>query len=87
MRHPLAGAPHVRRHAIGPRGGHINGHCTVVRANGACKTWKRDPERFSLPIKYGMYEFSTIDNANAHLFHTADDCECHPGLTYSKKES
>lgn len=25
-----------------------------VRVNGAPKTWKRDPERWELPVKYGI---------------------------------
>jgi hypothetical protein len=38
------------------------------RANGKCKTWKRDPTRFQLPIKYGLYTYGYITNENAHLF-------------------
>lgn len=25
-----------------------------IRATGKCKTWKREPKRFKLPVKYGM---------------------------------
>lgn len=38
------------------------------RANGKCKTWKRSPERFQLPIKHGLYSYGYITNDNAHLF-------------------
>jgi hypothetical protein len=38
------------------------------RANGKCKTWKRQPERFQLPIKHGLYDYAYITNDNAHLF-------------------
>lgn len=38
------------------------------RANGKCKTWKRNPERFQLPIKYGLYSYGYITEENAHLF-------------------
>ena len=38
------------------------------RANGKCKTWKRNPERFQLPIKHGLYNYAYITNENAHLF-------------------
>lgn len=38
------------------------------RANGKCKTWKRDPARFQLPIKHGLYSYGYITNENAHLF-------------------
>lgn len=38
------------------------------RVNGKCKTWKRNPERFQLPIKHGLYSYGYITNENAHLF-------------------
>ena len=38
------------------------------RANGKCKTWKRNPERFQLPIKHGLYSYGYITEENAHLF-------------------
>ena len=38
------------------------------RANGKCKTWKRSPERFQLPIKHGLYNYSYITEENTHLF-------------------
>ncbi len=38
------------------------------RVNGKCKTWKRSPERFRLPIKHGLYTFGEITEENAHLF-------------------
>jgi hypothetical protein len=44
----------------------------VWRANGKCKTWITRPEEFKLPIKYGLYTYGYLTNANAHLF------EIHP---------
>ena len=38
------------------------------RANGKCKTWKRDATRFKLPIKHGLYTFGYITESNCHLF-------------------
>lgn len=38
------------------------------RANGKCRTWKRTPDKFQLPVKHGLYSFSYISNDNAHLF-------------------
>jgi hypothetical protein len=38
------------------------------RANGKCKTWKRDLTRFSLPVKHGLYSYGYLTNENAHLF-------------------
>jgi hypothetical protein len=37
-----------------------------VRQNGACKTWKRTPDRFELPVKHGLYQHFHITNDNAH---------------------
>ena len=31
-----------------------------VKINGAVQTWKRDPNRISIPCKYGMYEYYTF---------------------------
>lgn len=42
------------------------------RANGKCKTWKRNPERFQLPIKHGLYSYGYITEENAHLFEVAE---------------
>lgn len=36
-----------------------------VRRNGATKTWKRQPDKFKIPVKYGMYEFFYITDADA----------------------
>lgn len=38
------------------------------RANGKCKVWKRDKNRFQLPIKHGLYSYGYLTNDNAHLF-------------------
>lgn len=37
-----------------------NGRLGRVRLNGAIKTWKREPDRFEIPIKYGMYECARL---------------------------
>jgi hypothetical protein len=33
-----------------------DGNIRNCRVTGALKTWKRDPKRYRLPVKYGMYE-------------------------------
>lgn len=33
-----------------------------VRVNGAVKTWKTRPERFSVPVKHGLRQCGYIDN-------------------------
>lgn len=44
------------------------------RVSGRCSSWVRDPERFRLPIKWGLYISSAVDQDNAHLFHLEQDC-------------
>jgi len=37
-----------------------------VRRMGRTKRWVRQPEKFRVPVKYGMYDSFYIDNRNAH---------------------
>lgn len=37
-----------------------DGMVREVKINGAPKTWKRDPSRVEVPVKYGMYEYATM---------------------------
>ena len=34
------------------------------RRNGKTQTWKKSPERFKIPVKYGLYEYFYIDENN-----------------------
>ena len=65
----------------GPRGGKTY-KVTRVRVSGKCKIWKRSPERFHIPVKYGMYESLYIDEHNCVDFHLAKDCHV-PELAYN----
>lgn len=42
-----------------------NGRVGTVKINGAIRTWKRDPERLEIPVKYGMYECATLSREEA----------------------
>lgn len=42
------------------------------RRNGATKTWKRQPDKFRIPVKYGMYSYSYITERD--FCHLADGC-------------
>ena len=64
---------HACSRTIGPRGG-VTERITVARRTGTTTTWKRTPQRFSVPVMHGLYEHSTITDFNAHNWHTADDC-------------
>lgn len=40
------------------------GDVVRVKINGAVKTWKKDQQRFSVPVKFGLYEYGRIDETN-----------------------
>lgn len=33
-----------------------------LKVNGAVKTWKRDPDRVKIPVKYGLYQYGYVTN-------------------------
>lgn len=48
----------------------------VWRVNGACKTLKRQPDVFVLPIKYGFKgPYMYVTDANASEWHVASECK------------
>jgi hypothetical protein len=60
---------------VGPRGGETY-KIECWRVNGAVKLWKRSPERFSIPIKYGFNgPYHYIDETNCESFHLASECK------------
>lgn len=58
---------------VGPRGG-VRITQEIWRRSGQTKTWKRAPDAFSVPIKYGLYNYSYVDHTNENTFHVAEDC-------------
>jgi hypothetical protein len=44
------------------------------RRNGMTKTWVRSPEKFRIPIKFGLYDYHYIDEKNAYQWHTIEEC-------------
>lgn len=38
-----------------------NGTLGECKINGAIRTWKREPDRVEIPLKYGMYEYATFN--------------------------
>lgn len=53
-----------------------DGTAVRCRVNGKCKTWKRRPEAFRLPVKYGLKEYFYLDNGNAKEWLTVDPTVC-----------
>jgi len=51
-----------------------DGSCVRWRRNGRTKVWKTKPNRFEIPVKYGMRGYWHITNLNASEFHLAEDC-------------
>lgn len=64
---------HECTQSVGARG-KVTDNITSVRRSGLIQTWKRDPLRFHLPVKYGMYESFWIDQSNTQHFHLASEC-------------
>jgi|WetSurMetagenome_2_1015567.scaffolds.fasta_scaffold530174_2 hypothetical protein len=64
---------HNCNQTIGARGA-IKETITHVRKSGECKTWKRNINRFYMPVKYGLYENAYIDQNNCQDFHLETDC-------------
>lgn len=42
-----------------------------VKVNGRPKTWKTRPDDVSVPIKYGLYEYATIEYKNGAMSDTS----------------
>jgi hypothetical protein len=53
-----------------------NGNWWRIRRNGATKLWKRDAERFAIPVKAGLKACCTITEASDLTnFATCDDLD------------
>lgn len=37
------------------------------KVNGKVQTWKRDPLRVKIPVKYGLYRYDYITESELHL--------------------
>lgn len=68
---------------VGPRG-KVTRHSVTWRKNGMTKTWARSPDRFSVPIKQGLYNYSHLTEDNAEHFHTAEDCPLEKAIVTEK---
>lgn len=48
----------------------------TVRVSGRVKTWKRNPERIAIPVKYGLYDYGYLTNGtqegNGFVFYLKD---------------
>lgn len=55
----------------------VGGKCKRWRRNGATQTWKRSPERFRLPVKFGLYQYDQVTEHStwAYPVHCEEDCE------------
>jgi hypothetical protein len=51
-----------------------DGTCMRWRANGAVKTWKRNLNRFRLPLQRGLYQHTYLTDETANEFHLPENC-------------
>lgn len=62
-----------KRRKPAPNGKNLD-YCVVWRRNGSTQTWKTQPERFRVPIKFGLYKYGEINETNAWQFHVSTEC-------------
>jgi hypothetical protein len=48
------------------RAANADGTPLRARVNGRMRTWKRDPDRFQLPMKHGLRHCFYIDQTDCH---------------------
>lgn len=46
----------------------VDGTHKRFKVNGKVKFWKRDPTKFKIPVKRGMYEYGYITPENVEFF-------------------
>lgn len=56
----------------GPKG-KVTAICRQWRRNGKTKTWKKNPECFEVPVKYGLRAYGRITRDTTGI-HAACDC-------------
>jgi len=42
----------------------IDGTARRLKVNGRVRRWRRSPDRFEVPVKYGMREYAAFDNTD-----------------------
>ena len=50
--------------------------CRQWRRNGQTQTWKRSPERFRVPVKFGLYRYAQITDSITDSVHLPGSAEC-----------
>ena len=43
------------------------------RVNGKVKTWKRNPEKVQIPVKFGLYRYDYITENELHLISLTEE--------------
>jgi len=54
--------------------------CALWRRNGMTKRWKRNHNRFSIPVKFGLYDYGYITDENSREFHLPHECPVEMGV-------
>lgn len=60
---------------VGPRGA-LTIETFEYRVSGKLRTWKRDTERFELPLKHGMYgpSYTLTEHTSSDIWHSSGMC-------------
>lgn len=48
--------------------------CMRFRVNGKIQLWKKQPNKYSVPIKHGLWKYGYLTQLNCNDFHLIDDC-------------
>jgi hypothetical protein len=51
-----------------------DGTCQRWRVNGKPQTWKREPNRVRVPLKYGLYSYDQMYEYDLDWAHLESDC-------------
>ena len=48
--------------------------CSRWRVSGKVRRWKRDPERFRVPLKHGLYTYDALLPGDESRVHLESEC-------------
>jgi len=51
------------------------------RVSGQPQTWKRNPYRVRVPVKYGLYDHAAITDENLNDWHLEEECPLLDNIT------
>jgi len=53
---------------------HLGTKCQRWRVSGKVQRWKRDPERFRVPLQHGLYTYDALLPGDESRVHLESEC-------------